>query len=60
MNGKKHGHGIQYFSDGSQYEGNFINGTYNGNGTYYWADGQVYTGQYQNDTRNGSFFTKLS
>lgn len=45
--GKKHGKGKFVWSDGSFYEGDFVDGVFEGVGTYYFKDQlKTYTGQF--------------
>jgi hypothetical protein len=41
------------YSDGSRYEGNWINDQQNDLGTYYFAKGDKFTGNWQNGVRDG-------
>jgi len=47
------GYKKQSFSDGSCYEGDFVNGKFHGKGKYTWADGNVYVGDWAEDCRHG-------
>ena len=47
------GYKKQSFSDGSYYEGDFVNGKFHGKGKYTWADGNVYVGDWVEDCRHG-------
>ena len=40
-------------SDGSVYEGDFLEGKFHGQGTYTFANGDYYTGAWENSKRNG-------
>ncbi|CAD8123180.1 unnamed protein product [Paramecium sonneborni] len=41
------------WSDGRQYEGEWLNGSMDGNGIMNWPDGRKYEGQYSNDKKHG-------
>ena len=47
------GYKKQSFSDGSCYEGDFVNGKFHGKGKYTWANGNVYVGDWVEDCRHG-------
>ena len=47
------GYKKQSFSDGSYYEGDFVNGKFHGKGKYTWADGTYYEGDFANGDFNG-------
>ena len=47
-NGKKHGRGVYYFSDGDIYAGEYQMDWINGRGTMFWADGRVWVGIWEN------------
>ena len=49
----KHGYGIQYFKDGSHYEGQWSYNKAEGQGTLWHAEGDVYKGEFKNDMANG-------
>ena len=51
---KRNGKGIEVWSDGSYYHGNFKDGFKDGEGVYFWADGSNYTGHWVNDEMNGT------
>lgn len=51
---KQNGKGIEVWSDGSYYHGNFKGGVKEGNGCYFWADGSKYTGSWSNDEMSGT------
>ena len=55
QNGKLHGQGTYYFSDGSVYVGEFKNGMENGYGTYTYTNGEVdkYVGQFKDRKWHG-------
>lgn len=40
---KRNGPGMQEWTDGSKYEGEFQNGLKHGDGTYTWPNGEVST-----------------
>ena len=50
---KQNGKGIEVWSDGSYYHGNFKEGVKEGEGVYFWADGSKYSGQWMNDEMSG-------
>lgn len=50
---KQNGKGIEVWSDGSYYHGNFFGGVKEGEGCYFWADGSKYTGTWANDEMSG-------
>lgn len=52
-NGKPHGIGTAYFSNGDKYEGSWENGVRTGAGTFTFKDGTVYNGSWRNDKFNG-------
>ena len=41
MNGKKHGNGELFFTDGSKYVGDFFDNEIQGYGEYTWTDNKV-------------------
>ena len=47
------GYKKQSFSDGSYYEGDFVNGKFHGKGKYTWANGTYYEGEFANGDFNG-------
>ena len=49
----QNGRGIEVWSDGSYYHGDFISGMKAGEGCYFWADGSRYVGQWANDEMCG-------
>jgi len=51
--GKRNGHGVVTWADGSRYEGEFCDGTQNGRGVFTWADGGRYEGEFRDGNRNG-------
>ena len=51
---KQHGEGIEVWSDGSYYLGNFEDGMKQGWGIYFWADGSKYTGNWSRDEMSGN------
>ena len=50
---RQNGPGIELWSDGSYYNGAYLNGMKHGTGTYYWSDGSQYKGQWANDEMHG-------
>lgn len=53
MTEKQNGKGIEVWSDGSYYLGNFDDGQKEGRGVYFWADGSKYTGNWSRDEMSG-------
>ncbi|XP_055077522.1 ankyrin repeat and MYND domain-containing protein 1 [Periophthalmus magnuspinnatus] len=47
------GAGVQEWSDGSRYEGEFVNGFKHGRGKYTWKNGESYVGSFYKDFRHG-------
>ncbi|XP_058256877.1 ankyrin repeat and MYND domain-containing protein 1 isoform X2 [Hemibagrus wyckioides] len=47
------GPGVQEWTDGSRYEGEFLNGLKHGNGTFTWPNGECYKGSFYKDYRHG-------
>ena len=57
--GKKHGHGILRFGDGSKYDGDFQYNDIHCKGTYTWPDGKEYNGEWKYNKQDGQGkFTK--
>ena len=55
LNGKKHGRGKIYFSDGNiRYSGQFENGKKEGNGKLFFETGEYYVGQFSDNKMNGN------
>ena len=52
--GQKNGPGIYRWSDGSIYEGDYLDDLRHGKGRFLWANGESYEGDYLNDERTGS------
>ena len=52
-NGKRHGKGIKFYPNGSQYEGNWKNGKKDGHGTFKFESGGCYIGQWKEDKAHG-------
>ena len=50
---KQNGKGIEVWSDGSYYHGNFYMGVKQGEGNYFWNDGSRYKGTWANDEMSG-------
>ncbi|XP_028259760.1 ankyrin repeat and MYND domain-containing protein 1 [Parambassis ranga] len=50
---RREGLGVQEWSDGSRYEGEFVNGFKHGKGRYSWSSGEVYEGSFYKDYRHG-------
>lgn len=53
LDGKKHGKGIYYFSNGEKYDGNWKDDRRNGKGIYDWIDGRRYEGDWKDSLFNG-------
>jgi len=51
--GLLHGEGIQVFTDGRRYSGQFSKNVFNGAAVMVWPDGHSYTGQYENNQKSG-------
>ncbi|XP_060797242.1 ankyrin repeat and MYND domain-containing protein 1 isoform X2 [Neoarius graeffei] len=49
----RNGPGLQEWTDGSRYDGDFINGLKHGNGTFTWPNGECYKGSFYKDYRHG-------
>ena len=49
----RHGYGIQYWTDGAHYEGQWYFNKADGQGTFWHAEGDVYRGEFKNDMANG-------
>ena len=49
----KNGYDSESFSNGDEYEGNFVDGKFDGTGTYTYAVGAVYEGNWKNSKKNG-------
>uniref|UniRef100_A0A8C6V3J1 Ankyrin repeat and MYND domain containing 1 n=1 Tax=Neogobius melanostomus TaxID=47308 RepID=A0A8C6V3J1_9GOBI len=45
--------GVQDWSDGSRYEGEFVNGLKHGRGKYTWKNGEYFEGSFYKDFRHG-------
>ena len=43
----KAGKGFELYSNGSNYEGEFLNNKPHGNGNYIWANGESYNGEWK-------------
>ena len=39
-----HGQGVMIMSDGSSYEGSWVEDEYEGFGVFKWSDGEIYEG----------------
>ncbi|XP_071342600.1 ankyrin repeat and MYND domain-containing protein 1 [Trachinotus anak] len=50
---RREGLGVQEWSDGSRYEGEFVNGFKHGKGRYTWRNGEYYEGSFYKDYRHG-------
>jgi hypothetical protein len=61
MNGKKHGTGIMKSTNGSIYDGQWIDGVKNGQGIYYDSTTKVaYKGEWKDGKKNGFGLLKFS
>jgi len=47
-NNTRSGHGINVFSDGSHYEGEWLDDKMHGQGKLYWTNGNHYEGEFSN------------
>ncbi|KAK3562346.1 hypothetical protein QTP86_033445 [Hemibagrus guttatus] len=47
------GPGVQEWTDGSRYEGEFLNGLKHANGAFTWPNGECYKGSFYKDYRHG-------
>ena len=52
--GKKHGTGVEVFTDGGSYIGNYKNGLPEGHGKLIDKDGTTYVGQFKNGKKHGA------
>ena len=53
VNGKRHGYGVQYYSDGAIYKGEYKNDEMHGQGTFSWLDGHKYIGDFKFGNKDG-------
>uniref|UniRef100_A0A4W5KBB9 MYND-type domain-containing protein n=1 Tax=Hucho hucho TaxID=62062 RepID=A0A4W5KBB9_9TELE len=51
---KRNGPGVQQWSDGSNYEGEFVNDLKHGTGVFTWTNGEFYDGSFYKDYRHGN------
>ena len=51
--GKKNGYGIQTWTDGDKYEGQFKNNLMHGQGVYSFASGTVHSGAWERGNKHG-------
>ena len=51
--GKMHGCGVQTWSDGRKYDGEYFNGRKQGTGTFTFATGRKYVGQWHDGKQHG-------
>lgn len=58
--GRKNGQGRFAWSDGSMYEGGFVDNDINGHGVYQWGDGRKYTGQWVKNRMHGTEAQKVA
>lgn len=49
----KHGFGVETNSDGSKYNGNFMEGKRHGKGAYTFPDGNIYIGEWVDNRMEG-------
>ena len=49
----RHGYGVQYWTDGAHYEGQWSYNKAEGQGTFWHAEGDIYRGEFKNDMANG-------
>eukprot|EP00088_Acartia_fossae_P043016 TRINITY_DN4524_c0_g1_i12.p2 TRINITY_DN4524_c0_g1~~TRINITY_DN4524_c0_g1_i12.p2 ORF type:complete len:141 (-),score=12.95 TRINITY_DN4524_c0_g1_i12:107-472(-) len=52
-NGRRHGSGVETYSDGNFYRGQFVDGKRHGYGTMVWNSTQYYSGEYEEGMQNG-------
>ncbi len=52
-NGKREGHGVASYKDGSRYDGEFRNNEYEGHGIRSFADGSRYEGEFRGGWYDG-------
>lgn len=45
---------VEFYDNGDQYAGYFVNGLYHGEGTYTWANGDRYEGEFMNGKIDGA------
>lgn len=50
---QRNGYNTYVFSDGTKFEGHFINGVIDGSGIYYWDSNHYYVGHWKNGKRWG-------
>lgn len=61
MENKQEGTGKEYWSDGTRYEGDFVNNMKHGNGKLSLPDGAVYLGEfYENQMHGKGYFINNS
>ena len=48
-----HGKGLYKWTDGNQYEGEYINNIKEGQGEFKWNDGKIYKGSFENGKPHG-------
>ncbi len=51
--GKRMGHGVYTWANGSRYKGDFVDGKRTGHGVYTWANGNRYEGKWIDNKRHG-------
>ena len=49
----RNGRGMERYSNGNRYEGEFRNGKPDGKGVYTWANGEVYEGEWKMGLKEG-------
>lgn len=56
---KRNGYGMQEWSDGSKYEGEYKNNLKHGTGVYTWPNGEVWFNETENQFSLRESFSKL-
>ncbi|KAL7685358.1 hypothetical protein Plhal304r1_c031g0100871 [Plasmopara halstedii] len=56
--GKRHGRGVFYYSNGAQYEGEWKENQKDGWGLFFYQDGRVFVGRYHQDRSNFGVISK--
>ena len=51
---KRNGKGKYVWTDGNEFEGDWVDDLKEGDGTFHWACGDVYEGKYSKDKREGT------
>ena len=52
-NSRINGKGTLTLSDGTTYEGDFLDNVKHGKGIYKWKDGRIYEGMFEDDLKHG-------